>query len=40
VRRNVADGYHGCLVVRVRRSAALYDRIEGMWRALAAVAVA
>jgi transcriptional regulator with XRE-family HTH domain len=32
VRRNVGDSYHGCLVVSVRRSAALYDEIEGAWR--------
>ena len=34
VRHNVGDAYHGCLVVRVRRSVWLYDRIEGMWRAI------
>ena len=34
VRRNVGDTYHGCLVVRVRRSVWLYDRIEGIWRGL------
>lgn len=34
VRRNTGDGYHGCLVVRVRRSSALYDEIEGLWRIL------
>ena len=34
IRRNTGEGYHGCLVVRVRRSSSLYDRIEGMWHAL------
>jgi hypothetical protein len=38
VRRNVGPDYHGCLVVRVKRSAALYDRIEGMWLSLTATA--
>jgi hypothetical protein len=28
-RKNVGDTYHGCLAVRVRRSARLYRRIEG-----------
>jgi len=32
VRRNVGDGYHGCLVVSVARSRRLYDAIEGGWR--------
>jgi hypothetical protein len=32
VRKNVGENYHGCLVVRVRRSTALYRRIEG-WAA-------
>ncbi|MCQ4042227.1 hypothetical protein ACFOSC_24375 [Streptantibioticus rubrisoli] len=31
VRKNVGEGYHGCLVVRVRRGADLYRRIEGWW---------
>ncbi|GAA2354631.1 hypothetical protein [Streptomyces cuspidosporus] len=31
VRKNVDDGYHGCLVVRVRGAADLYRRIEGWW---------
>ena len=34
VRRNVAEDYHGCLVVRVKRSSGLYDEIEGIWRVL------
>lgn len=29
VRKNVGDTYRGCLVIRVRRSAELYRRIEG-----------
>src|SRR6266516_3781814 len=33
VRKNVTDGYHGCLCVRVRQSADLYRRIEGWARA-------
>ncbi|MDQ1684973.1 MAG: hypothetical protein QOC82_1710 [Frankiaceae bacterium] len=33
-RRNVGVDYHGCLVVRVRRSSGLYDEIEGLWRLL------
>jgi len=32
VRRNVGDGYHGCLVVTVSRSRQLYDAIEGGWQ--------
>jgi hypothetical protein len=40
VRHNVGDGYHGCLVVRVRRSVWLYDRIEGLWRGFVASLVA
>ncbi|OKH97709.1 hypothetical protein A6A06_31510 [Streptomyces sp. CB02923] len=31
VRKNVGEGYRGCLVVRVLRSADLYRRIEGWW---------
>ncbi|WP_030666282.1 hypothetical protein [Streptomyces rimosus] len=31
VRKNVGEGYHGCLVVRVRRGADLYRRVEGWW---------
>lgn len=34
VRKNVNADYHGCLIVRVRRPAALYDAIEGWWQAL------
>lgn len=30
-RRNVGEGYHGCLVIRVLQSAELYRRIEGWW---------
>lgn len=29
VRRNVGDGYHGCLRIDVRRSSGLYRKIEG-----------
>jgi hypothetical protein len=31
VRKNVGEGYRGCLVVYVRKSADLYRRIEGWW---------
>ncbi|MFD7661655.1 hypothetical protein [Streptomyces sp. NPDC059788] len=31
VRKNVGEGYHGCLVVRVLQGADLYRRIEGWW---------
>jgi len=34
VRHNTGQDYHGCLVVRVRRSSGLYDEIEGFWRVL------
>jgi len=29
VRKNIAEGYYGCLRVEVRRSAEFYRRIEG-----------
>jgi hypothetical protein len=28
-RKNIGDGYHGCLRIEVRRGARLYSRIEG-----------
>ncbi|WP_336054072.1 hypothetical protein [Streptomyces sp. CA2R101] len=31
VRKNIGEGYHGCLVIRVLQSADLYRRIEGWW---------
>lgn len=31
VRKNVGDGYYGCLTIRVTDSADLYRRIEGWW---------
>ncbi|WP_369144683.1 hypothetical protein [Streptomyces sp. R44] len=34
VRKNVEDGYRGCLVVRVLQGADLYQRIEGWWSGL------
>jgi hypothetical protein len=37
VRKNTGDGYHGCLVIDVRRSTALYRRIEG-WASAATAA--
>jgi transposase len=33
VRKNVGDGYYGCLCVAIRQGAALYQRIEGWARA-------
>lgn len=40
VRKNTGDGYHGCLVVTVGRSADLYNRIEGWWSGIVAHAQA
>ncbi len=37
-RKNVDDGYHGCLVVGVLRSSSEYRRIAGMWAAVGASA--
>ena len=37
VRRNVGADYHGCLIVTVRQSGDLYQRIEGWVRAATAV---
>ena len=31
IRKNVGEGYRGCLVVRVLGCADLYRRIEGWW---------
>ncbi|MEV7870954.1 hypothetical protein AB0P17_33760 [Streptomyces sp. NPDC088124] len=31
IRKNVGEGYYGCLCVRVLQSAELYRRIEGWW---------
>ncbi|WP_234533372.1 hypothetical protein [Streptomyces shenzhenensis] len=31
VRKNVGDGYRGCLVIKVLQGADLYRRIEGWW---------
>ncbi|MDF3293794.1 helix-turn-helix domain-containing protein [Streptomyces silvisoli] len=31
VRKNVGEGYRGCFVIRVLRSADLYRRVEGWW---------
>ena len=38
VRKNVEDGYHGCLVVYVRNSATLNLQIEGWCDGLSAAA--
>jgi hypothetical protein len=38
VRRNTGDLYHGCLVVRVKRSAGIYDQLEGMWLTIVSAA--
>ena len=35
-RRNTGDDYHGCLVVRVRRSLPEARRIAAMWAAISA----
>lgn len=40
VRKNIGEGYRGCLVVRVRQGAELYCRIEGWWSGIAAGATA
>ncbi|MDQ0713910.1 transcriptional regulator with XRE-family HTH domain [Streptomyces luteogriseus] len=40
VRKNTGDGYHGCLVIAVARSADLYNRIEGWWSGIVAHAEA
>ena len=36
VRHNTGQSYHGCLVIRVLKSASLYRRMEGAWWAVAA----
>ncbi|MGW0766528.1 hypothetical protein [Streptomyces sp. NPDC002676] len=36
VRKNTGDDYHGCLVITVRKSAELYQRIEGWWNGIVA----
>ena len=33
-RKKVGADYHGCLVISVLRSAALYRQIEGIWFAV------
>jgi transposase len=40
IRKNVGDGYHGCLAIDVRRSAELYSRVEGWVRMIMEVAPA
>ncbi|QIJ63161.1 hypothetical protein [Streptomyces sp. JB150] len=40
VRKNTGDGYRGCLVVTVRRSAELYRRVEGWWYGIVGAATA
>ncbi|MFJ4714980.1 hypothetical protein [Streptomyces sp. NPDC088785] len=39
VRKNVGEGYRGCLVIKVRRSADLYRRIEGAWYGIVGAAL-
>jgi predicted transcriptional regulator len=39
-RKNTGADYHGCVAVRVLRSAALYRRIEGIWWAVRAAGAA
>lgn len=36
VRKQVAEDYHGCLVVWVRKSSGLYRRVDGWWRGILA----
>jgi transposase len=31
-RRNLGEGYYGCLVIRVKRSSILYRKIDGWWQ--------
>jgi transcriptional regulator with XRE-family HTH domain len=38
VRKNVGEGYRGCLAVNVRQGAELYQRIEGWWAGINAAA--
>lgn len=40
VRRNVGQGYHGCLTIGVRRSTDLNRRIAGWWQAIVASVLA
>ncbi|MEU6217356.1 hypothetical protein ABZ845_07520 [Streptomyces sp. NPDC047022] len=40
VRKNVGEGYRGCLVIRVSQGADLYRRIEGWWTGMVAQASA
>jgi len=39
VRKNVGEGYRGCLVVSVSQSADLYRRIEGWWTGMVDAAI-
>ncbi|MFF5427528.1 MULTISPECIES: hypothetical protein [unclassified Streptomyces] len=34
VRKNIGDGYRGCLVIRVSKGADLYRRVEGWWQGM------
>ncbi|WP_232778443.1 hypothetical protein [Carbonactinospora thermoautotrophica] len=34
-RKNVGDGYRGCLVIHIRKSSELYRKIEGWWAGIA-----
>lgn len=38
VRKNIGEGYRGCLVIRVSQGADLYRRIEGWWSGMVASA--
>ncbi|MFI1419456.1 hypothetical protein ACH4VX_15920 [Streptomyces sp. NPDC020731] len=40
VRKNVGDGYRGCLVISVLQGAELYRRIEGWWYGIVGAATA
>jgi uncharacterized protein YerC len=35
VRKNTGDDYYGCLIIRVRQSRVLYQRIAGAWQGIA-----
>jgi hypothetical protein len=38
-RRNRFEEYHGCLVISVRQSTKLYQRIDGWWRGIVEASV-
>ena len=40
VRKQVGDGYHGCLTIKVLQPSALYQCVEGWWRGILEARVA